>query len=628
MANTPAASPISNLQFPIARKHWRLRGRFPEGDLAAAPYPPLIRHLLWHRGVRTPAEAAALMEGAPVEHDPLLLPDIEPALARIQRAIAEGELIAVYGDFDVDGVTASAILSEGLRDLYRGSGARPDDLDRGSGIHPDPDSRVLTYIPDRFSEGYGVNTEAIDKLHALGVGLIVSADCGTSSIPEVAHARKLGIDAIVLDHHTVPSELPDTVALINPKRPGNRYPEPELASGGLAFKLMAALYARMDRPFDPARYLDLVALSTVCDVAPLRDENRSLVRRGLQALAQTSRPGLRALLEASGVSFEGRNARIDADTIGYALGPRLNAAGRLAHAQLALDLLMETDEDRARERALQLTELNQQRQQATSDAMAMARELLAEEDPDAPLIFIGHPDIPSGIVGIVSGRLAEEFYRPAVVYERGETTSRASCRSIPEFDISEALRTAPDLMLRFGGHRAAAGFTAANDNLPALKAALQAHAREELAGLELAPVLDIDAAVPLRSLNGRLIREIFRMAPFGEANPEPTFLSRDVEVADVRLLGEDGAHLRLRLRDGRVTWPAIAFHINAPMGARLGGNGRASTDPEVSGVDGEATAIVAPGDRIDVVYTFSRDRGDAGALELRVKDLAPATSPP
>jgi single-stranded-DNA-specific exonuclease len=544
------------------------------------------------------------MEGAPVEHDPLLLPDIEPALARLQRAIAEGEIIAVYGDFDVDGVTASAILSEGL-----------------TGVG----GRVEVYIPDRFSEGYGVNTEAIDKLHARGVGLILSADCGTSSIPEVTHARNLGIDAIVLDHHTVPPELPDTIALINPKRPGNRYPEPELASGGLAFKLMSALYARMGRPFDPARYLDLVALATVCDVAPLRDENRSLVRRGLQALAQTSRPGLRALLEASGVSFEGRTSRIDADTIGYALGPRLNAAGRLAHAQLALDLLMETAEDKARERALQLTALNQQRQQATADAMALARDLLGDEDPDAPLIFIGHPDIPSGIVGLVAGRFAEEYYRPAVVYERGEATSRASCRSIPEFDITAALRTAPGLMLRFGGHRAAAGFTAENQNLPALKDALQAHAREALAGLDLAPVLDIDAAVSLRSLNGRIIQQIFRMAPFGEANPEPTFLSRDVEVADVKVVGSDGTHLRLRLRDGNVTWPAIAFGLNGNGNGRANGsNAPAPATEDENHTAAEPPAIVTPGQRIDVVYTFSQDRGDAGSLELRVKDLAPA----
>jgi len=521
------------------------------------------------------------MEGAPVEHDPLLLPDIGPALARLQRALSERHPIAVYGDFDVDGVTASAILCEGLTALG---------------------AQVEAYIPDRFSEGYGVNTQAIDKLHARGIRLIVSADCGTSSIPEVAHARALGIDAIVLDHHTVPPELPGAVAVVNPKRHDNGYPEPDLASGGLAYKLMSALYASLDRPFDRARYLDLVALSTVCDVAPMRGENRWLVREGLRAIAQTFRPGLRALLEASGVD----PSRVDADTIGYALGPRLNAAGRLAHAHLALDLLTETDDTRAARRALELTQLNQQRQQATAEAMSLAREMLAAEDPDAPLIFIGHPDISSGIVGLVAGRLAEEYYRPAVVYEQGKATSRASCRSIPEFDITAALRTVPHLMLRFGGHRAAAGFTADNDKLPALKQALLRCAREALAGLELAPVLDIDAAVPLHRLSGRLIQQIFQMAPFGEANPEPTFLSRDVEVTDVRLLGEDGAHLRLRLRDGRVTWPAIAFHINGNAAVEANG--------------------IRPGDRIDVVYTFSQDRGDAGALELRVKDLTPANS--
>ncbi len=251
LAATPA--PVAEFQSPVApRRRWRLRGRQPEGDLASAPYPPLIRHLLWHRGVRTPAEAAAFMDGTPVEYDPLLLPDIEPALDRLRRAMDEGELIAVYGDFDVDGVTASTILIEGLRGL---------------------DGRVEPYLPDRFSEGYGVNIAAIDKLHAQGVTLIVTADCGTSSVAEVAHARKLDIDTIILDHHTIPPELPAAVALVNPKRAENRYPEPELASGGLAFKVTAALYDAMGRAWDPERYIDLVALSTVCDVAPLQNEN-------------------------------------------------------------------------------------------------------------------------------------------------------------------------------------------------------------------------------------------------------------------------------------------------------------------------------------------------------------------
>jgi len=583
LAATPA--PVAEFQSPVApRRRWRLRGRQPEGDLASAPYPPLIRHLLWHRGVRTPAEAAAFMDGTPVEYDPLLLPDIEPALDRLRRAMDEGELIAVYGDFDVDGVTASTILIEGLRGL---------------------DGRVEPYLPDRFSEGYGVNIAAIDKLHAQGVTLIVTADCGTSSVAEVAHARKLDIDTIILDHHTIPPELPAAVALVNPKRAENRYPEPELASGGLAFKVTAALYDAMGRAWDPERYIDLVALSTVCDVAPLQNENRTLVRRGLSALQRTERPGLRALLEVSGL----KDARLDTDSIGYVLGPRLNAAGRLAHARLALDLLLESDPERAMQQALELSALNAQRQQQTASAMELAHELLSKEDPDAPLIFIGRADIPSGIVGLVAGRLAEEYHRPAVVYQREEATCRASCRSIPEFDITGALRTCPELMLRFGGHRAAAGFTAENDKLPALKEALLQQALEGLAGVEFAPVIDIDAALDLRHMNGKLISMLSQLGPFGCANPEPVFLSRNVEIADVKSIGEDGEHLRLRLRDGCVTWPAIAF---------------ASASDSTNGFAGHE---MQEGQRYDVVYSFCPDRGGNGGLELRVKDLRPAERP-
>jgi len=583
LATTPPPTSDIRLLTSAPKRRWRLRGRFPEGDLSAAPYPPLIRHLLWHRGVRTPAQAAALMDGAPVEYDPLLLPEIEPALERLRRAIGEGELIAVYGDFDVDGITASAILVEGLRGLG---------------------GQVVPYLPDRFSEGYGVNIEAIDALHEQGVSLIVTADCGTSSVTEVAHARKLAIDTIVLDHHTIPPDLPAAVALVNPKRADNRYPEAELASGGLAFKVMAALYDSLARPWDADRYIDLVALSTVCDVAPLQNENRSLVKRGLEALERTQRPGLRALMEAAGLG----DACLNTDSIGYVLGPRLNAAGRLAHARLALDLLLESDPERAMQQALELCRLNAQRQQATAAAMELALELLSKEDPNAPLIFIGHADISSGIVGLVAGRLAEDRHRPTVIYERGEETSRASCRSIPEFDITGALRTCPELMLRFGGHAAAAGFSAENDKLPTLKEALLREAANGLAGVDLAPAIDIDAALDLRHMNGALIGMLSQLAPFGCANPEPTFLSRNVEIADAKAIGEDGEHLRLRLRDGRVTWPAIAF---ARTGGRLGGMG-----------DGD----VQPGQRVDVVYSFCADRGNNGGIELRLRDIAPAAA--
>jgi single-stranded-DNA-specific exonuclease len=407
------------------------------------------------------------------------------------------------------------------------------------------------------------------------------------------------MEVVVLDHHTVPHQLPAAIATINPRRPENRYPEPELTSVGLAYKLVAALHESLGQAWEPRRYLDLVALGTVADVAPLQNENRSLVKQGLAALSTTERPGLRALMEDAGID----PTLVDAEAVGYVLGPRLNAAGRLAHARQAFDLLLEEDEAEARQQALALTALNRERQRQTTAAMDLAQELLAEEDAEAPLLFIGHEGISSGIVGLVAGRLAEERYRPTVVYEAGDATSRASCRSIPEFDITGALRKRPELLVRFGGHRAAAGFTAENDKLPALKQSLLAQAEDGLAGLELTPTIDIDAAVPLHRMSGEFIRWLPALAPFGQGNPEPTFLSRGLEVVEARVLGSDGQHLRLKLRDGPVTWSAIAF-----------GFGPASRAP----IDAE------PGRPLDVVYSFATDRFGQGALELRVKDMAPA----
>lgn len=567
----------------VSGKRWRLRGRFPEGELEAAPYPALIRHLLWHRGLRSPKDAERFMEGPSLEYDPLLLPDIEPALARLRDAVRARERIAVYGDFDVDGVTASALLVEALSAL---GGA------------------AFAYIPDRFREGYGLNIPALDHLKEQGATLVLTADCGTSSYGEIAHARARGMDVVILDHHSVPPELPPANATVNPKRPDSRYPDSELASVGLAYKLMGALYESLGRAWEAERWLDLVALGTVADVAPLLNENRWLLKRGLEGLGRSERPGLRALMEAAGVE----PSRVDPEAIGYALGPRLNAAGRLAHAGLALELLTERDEVEAQRRALELTALNRERQDMTEAALQLAAELLSEEDAESPLVFVGHEEIPSGIVGLVAGRLTEERHRPAVVYERQPETSRASCRSIPEFDITGALRRHAELMERFGGHRAAAGFTARNEKLAPLKEGLLRHAEAELREVELVPTIDIDAALSLGALRGKEIRLLSQMGPFGEANPEPTFLSRNVEVVECRVIGNDGKHLRLKLRDGhgagaRVTWPAIAFRL------------------------GEAE--VREGQRLDVVYSLATDRLDAGghggiALELRIKDIAPS----
>ncbi len=558
------------------RRRWRGRPRptvLPEG-----PFPPLIQRLLALRGCRTRSDAEAFLYGRGAALDPFRLPHLDRAVERLQRACRAGEVVAVYGDFDVDGTTACAILTEGLAAL----GARP-----------------VPYVPDRFAEGYGLNVHAIEGLRRRGATVLLTADCGTSSVDEVAFARSRGMDVVVLDHHTAPPELPEALALVNPKLPGADVDGmADLASCGLALHLVAALHDACGRPYDPDWHVDLVALGTVCDVAPLVGANRDLVRRGLKALAGAARPGLRALMDAAGIDPSG----VTTDHIAFALGPRLNAAGRMAHARLALELLLTEESDRARSLAAELNRLNEARQRATSDAIARAGELIQRQS-DRPLVMLGDPAFSSGIVGLVAARIAEQWYRPAVVYEYGPSTSRASCRSIPEFDITGALREMPDLFVRFGGHHQAAGFTAENDRLDEIRRRLEAIAERELAGVTLAPVVEIDAAVALQAMTGEEVRWLRLLGPFGAGNPEPTFLARGLEVVDQRAVGSDAAHLRLRLRAGHVVWPAIAFR-------------QADRAPQV-------------GERIDAVFTFSTAgrNGEAG-LELRIEDFRPAESVP
>jgi single-stranded-DNA-specific exonuclease len=558
-----------------ARRRWRGRARpevVPRGD-----WPELAGRLLALRGVTDAATAAVFLGQPGAQPDYSALPDIDIAIDRLTHAVRTGEHVAVYGDFDVDGVTSAAQLCEALSAL----GAAP-----------------VPYIPDRFSEGYGLNIGAIEALHRDGATLLVTADCGTSSIVEVARARELGMDVIILDHHTVPPELPDATALVNPRvlgaAPGGLL---ELATAGLAFHVASALHDACGRPFDADAYLDVAALGTVCDMAPLVDENRRIVRAGLPAIARTRRPGLRALIEVSRTDA----ASLSAEDIGYRLGPRLNAAGRIAHAKLALELLMTRDDDRGRELAQQLDALNRERQERTLQAVDLATALVEAAGEPPALIMVGHEDFSPGIVGLIASKLVNLYGRPAVAYARGETTSRASCRSIDGFHITAALRARPELFVRFGGHRAAAGFTVENARLDEVREHLIGEAARALEGRELAPVLEIDCNLPLRQLRGEEIRWLSRIGPFGIGNPQPMFLARGVTVIDARTVGNGDKHLKLRLRDGSVTWPAIAFDMGAFAAGR--------------------------GDRVDIVYALDLGRSD-GTLEIRVEDMRPAAVDP
>jgi len=548
-----------------------MRGAVPPGALMGLPYPPLIRHLLWWRGVRSPNQARAFLGEEPEEHSPWSLPDLERAVVKLRQAIEDGELIAVFGDFDVDGVTAAALLSQALQELG---------------------GRVITYIPDRFREGYGLNLEAVSLLRSHGASLLLAADCGTTALAEVAAARRLGLEVVVLDHHAITCALPEGAEVVNPKRPDSRYPHPDLASVGLAYKLAQALHEAFGRPFPARRYLDLVALGTITDLVPLVGENRWLVREGLKALQRTSRPGLHYLMEEAGL----RGRAVDVWAIGWVLGPRLNAAGRLAHASQALRLLLTPDEREARALAQELCRLNQERQKLTDAALALAYELLGE-GPQEPIVLVGHQDISLGVVGLVASRLCDELYRPTFVYAQSQELVRASGRSIPELDLASLLRSCGGLFLKFGGHRQAAGFTALSSRLPEIREALLEGASKALADVTLTPVLHIDAHLPLRSLRGDLMPWLQKLAPHGPGNPEPTFLARRVEVVHARPAGPEARHLRLKLKDGDVVWPAL--------------------------VQGLGSYAPSPGQRVDIVYSLVPAMEGRGALELRIHDMAP-----
>ncbi|MCC6381999.1 MAG: single-stranded-DNA-specific exonuclease RecJ, partial [Dehalococcoidia bacterium] len=523
------------------------------------------------RGVTTRLQADRYYKPHLVaDYDPLLLPGMREAVERVRRAIAEHETIALYGDFDVDGVTSIAVMHGGLRPLG---------------------AVTVNYIPDRFTEGYGLNTAAVAHLRQGGVSLLVTADCGISSVEEVAFGNSLGLDTVILDHHTVPEELPAAVAAVNPKRPDSPYPFDELAAVGVAYRFLEALYESYGRTLDQSAFLDLVALGTVVDVAPLADENRRIVTAGLARMQGGLRPGLAALAAVSGTPPD----RFNAETLGFQIGPRMNAAGRLKHASIALDLMLADTPARARPLADELDLLNRQRQQQTLDACALAEELCGADD--APLIMVGSERIHAGIVGLVAARLAEARHRPAIVFERGAETSRASARSIPAFDIVNAIRREKALLVRHGGHRAAAGFTVRNENVDLLRDRLIHTAAELLDAEGLRPVITVDAEAPLAGLTGLEVKGLMRFEPCGQGNPKPVLLSRGVRLLNAKPIGADGSHLRLTVRDGPCTWPAIAFR--------------------------QAGAPLA--DTVDIVYSLSREWGGE-QVKLEILDVAPTAA--
>jgi len=558
----------------LNHSRWNLLPSIDDQQLArASGVPPLIVQLLHNRGLTEPSQLElAIAADQRLSGNPLLLPDMHQAVARIYQALLSSENIAIYGDFDVDGITGTALLMQGLTVLG---------------------GKVTPYIPHRLTEGYGLKTAALENLSRQGISLVITVDCGITALHEVKKAKKIGLDIIITDHHTPLEEIPPAIAVVNPKRIDSNYPGSELAGVGVAFKLMQALFQSIGREKQPEALIDLVALGTIADMVPLIGENRYFVKQGLSLLNASPRLGIREMITRTGLTI----GSLDPESISWVIAPRLNTAGRLEHAMTSYKLLMADSPQEAEELTIWLEQKNTERQRLTSRVLAKAREHILAQGV-TPLLIASDEDYPTGIAGLVAGRLAEEFYRPAIIIKTGKQVSTGSCRSIPEFNIILALKECSHLFSHFGGHSQAAGFTLPTRNLARLQQHLAQLATIQLAGVDLRPRLNIDAEVTLRDLGGTTFQLIQQLAPFGQGNPAPTFLSRGVEVLDCRSMGNHGEHLKLKLKQSGIVWNGIGFRLGKYF-----------------------TEISSP---LDFVYNLEIDRWGGGErLRLNILDFAP-----
>ncbi|MCX6000627.1 MAG: single-stranded-DNA-specific exonuclease RecJ [Chloroflexi bacterium] len=560
----------------MKHRRWKILPGAPAKCLAGTGLPPLVTQLLHNRGIIDPVQARAFLgdEAAFLHLDPFLLPDMHKAVARIHQALLSGESMAVYGDFDADGVCGTALLVGGLA-LLGGS--------------------AIPYIPHRVQEGYGLNDASLDSLAEQGVTLVITVDCGTGNAPEVEHARNRGLDIIVTDHHTVSQELPAALAVVNPKRADSVYPFAPLAGVGVAFKLLEALFHDLGKQDLLDDLLDIVAIGSVADMVPLLGENRYLVKKGLKVLSRTRRLGLQEMMRVAGVQPQD----VTSERVSWTIAPRINAPGRLDTAVASYELLMTDSLDVARRAAEELERTNEERQRLTSEVFARAREEVSAAGADAPILIVGGEGYAAAVAGLVAGRLAEEFYRPAVVLEIGEGGAKGSARSIPEFDMVSALAECRDVLLRFGGHPMAAGFALQTENLGQFRQRMLDVAARQLSAVDLRPSLTVEADMPLSAINSEVLKLVEKFAPFGSGNPVPVFLSRRVKVLDCAVAGNGAKHLKLKLKQKGVVWRSIGFDL------------------------GHLAAEVTP--EVDLVYSLTVDRwGGQEMLSLNVLDFAPA----
>lgn len=523
-------------------KKWVIAEAIPQNiDQELINYSPLLRQLLYNRGVKTSWEAEAYLAGvSPTNQDPFQMSGMDEAVGILHEAISNKHKIAVYGDYDVDGITSSAILYE----FFQAFGI---------------EARV--YIPDRFDEGYGLNLEAVEQLSSEGMQLIITVDCGISSVVEVARAKELGMKVIISDHHQVPEQLPNADAIINPHRPGDDYPFKELAGVGIAWKLVVAYLQRYPIPnVDPYQWIDLVAIGTVADVAELTGENRCLVKRGLALMQTKPRQSLMSLCQVSRIKIQ----NINAGDIGFGIGPRLNAAGRLEHANIAYQLLISKDLYEAARYAQELDNINNKRKNLVDESRNIALNEALAADKDQLALFVANQDFHRGLVGLIAQRVVESVYRPTVIGVIDGDTIVCSARSIEEFNLIEGLRYCDGLLEKYGGHPLAGGLTVKTELADAFIERLNDYAKEVLFGLELLPTLKIDKEILLDHLCSEqipgILHAVDKLEPTGNKNPDALFCSRHCQVLGLRQL-KDGKHLKFIVRDGGVQFEAVAWNM-------------------------------------------------------------------
>ncbi len=549
---------------------------------------PLSARLLCNRGLCDPAAADAFLRPDLSQlHDPFGLPDMDKAAHRIKDALATGETIFIHGDYDVDGVTSTAVYVRTLLAL----GAK------------------LEYrVPHRKRDGYDLKTGAIDYAHEKGATLVITSDCGIQAREAVAYANGLGMTVIVTDHHEPGEVLPPAYAVVNPHRHDSTYPFPSLAGVGVAFKTMQALVRLVQPTHENAfiqKFLDLVACGTVADVMPLMGENRVFASFGLKQLATTRKVGLRALLDGAGIKTD---KPLSAEAVGFGIGPRINAVGRLDDAAVALDLMLTGDPEEARLLVEKLNAFNVERQQAQRRILEEAKLIVANLDLDrTKVLVIASPGWNAGVVGIVAGKLVDAYYRPAIVIgvNDEETHGKGSARSIPGFDMFQGIQLCRDLLQSCGGHEMAAGLSLSMENLEDFQEKINAHARATMSDEDFVPRLAHDGTIDPSALSLDLLEEWARFAPFGQANPEPKFASRNLLICDARRIGKDMTHLKMRVR-------------------------AAMMDPTdcIAWGQGDWADRAGPGDFLEAVYTPQINEWNGRRLlEFNIKDLRRADTP-